>query len=513
MGCWARMGQTKQSRDRSLSSELVSDEYARLTQRAPWLKWRWLLLGVFLVGFLLTNPLLSDDFDYLMSTLISISSCAVLLKRLARPLSVTLPYWVILTVFMVGYYIKFYWLVLEPDFLRESGQMFTHAYSSADYLPAFSLATVAFASFCLAGWFFLGLSKSPSAQPDEVDRAVWQSVARFLTYVVPVLMAATFVIAYATGIFIMGLESVSLPFRLAGVIFYSRTSFIPALLLLLVFSGERGGVAAYSRLGIILLLLHGLSDVLLRSSRGQLMVMVLLLGFLFLLRDKRLKRLESVILLAGVLATFVLAPIITDYRNYRIEAPDTSINEALAGSLEGGYIEQGQFSELFTSGFRFVVLRVTGIEMLLTYSGLRVTPLSERAFDVINSSRGMAGYVTVDLLGIPSYANTSAAVSLAGWFYLVGGISLMILGVMGFVALVWFIWNGLQSLHLRILPVAQALALLWVYNFTSEGTLEAQVLPFVAMIASIFLCEWLVRRFEASRRFRMSITRQRLRVR
>jgi hypothetical protein len=467
------------------------------TVKVSWLKWRWLLLAPFILGYLFTYSILREGETYLVLTLVAIASCMILLTRLNRSIDVTLPFWTILAVFLIGYYVKYYLLVLYPDLFLETGQMTGSSYSSSALLPAFKLATIAFTCFCLSGWVFLGFARKRYLHDAvEADGAVYRSVARFLIWTVPFLMLLTYIIAYRTGIAIMGLASVSLPFRMAGVIFYIRTVLIPTLIIVLVLCGNKGEKSSYRRTGIFLLVLHGLSDVLLRSSRGQFIVLILALGFLFLLKGQGLKRSETAVLLAGFLLTIILAPFITEYRNYRIISQDKNIVSALIWSGQGGVGEKAGIGKTFASGLSFVLARLTGIDMLLRYTSLGVTPLGINAIDVIRSPRGIAGYVTIDLLGIPEQANTSSAVSLPGWFYLVGGTGFMAVGMIAFVAFVWAIWAHFRRLQLRILPAAQAIFLLWVYSIAVEGTLDTQGIMFIATLASIMLCEWLVRRFE-----------------
>jgi hypothetical protein len=465
-----------------------------------WLSWRWLLLGLFVLGYLATDSVLDGGTGYLVTTLAAIVSCAVLLTRLKRPLAITLPFWTILAVFLIGYYAKFYWVALDPDLLMGAGEVFALAYSPTALVRAFRLATIAFASFCLTAWVLLGFSSKQGA-PDriELDVVVYRSVSRFLVWIIPVLMISTFSVAYVTKIMIMGAESVYLPFRLAGFIFYGRTVFIPALILSLIYCSDKGGERVLSRIGIALLLLHGLSDALLRSSRGQLFMAILALGFLFLLSGKRLNRSALGVLAAGFLLVLALAPILTEYRYYRVLSPDATIAQALVGGLQGGFATHTSFRDLLASGFRFGLMRVTGMEMLLVYTGYGVVPLGSKLLDVMQSPRGVAGYVTVELLGIPEYVNNSAAVSSVGWFYLWGGAIGVAVGIFVFVVSVWVLWIGLRRLRLRILPVAQALVLVWLYSATSDGLLDAQVLPLVTTLASSVACEWLVRRFEHSR--------------
>jgi hypothetical protein len=233
----------------------------------------------------------------------------------------------------------------------------------------------------------------------------------------------------------------------------------------------------------------------LRSSRGQLTVMVLALGFLFLVRGQRLKRLESGFLILGLLLTILVAPLITEYRNYRILVQSRNISEALDWSMKGGFTERTSIKDTFISGLRFVLVRITGIEMLISYASLDVTPLGTDVLRVLKSPRGMAGYVTVDLLGVPIEANTSAAVSLPGWFYLIGGGWFMAVGIFLYSAFVWALWICMRKLRMRARPVAQALFLLWVYSVTVEGTLDQQVFSFITMMLSIVVCEWLIKNF------------------
>ena len=479
----------------SISTE--TDRRIHKKTRVTWLKWRWALLWLFIIGYLLTNSMLGGGSSYLAATMGAIASCAILLTRLSRPLNVTLPFWTILAVFLVGYYVKFYWIVLDPGLLRTPGQTIGSGYTTASLLSAFTLATIAFASFCLTGWVFLGLSnKQHSHYCVETYGAVYRSAARFLIWTVPILMLLTFIVSYRTGILIMGVDNVHLPFRLAGIISYSRSVFIPGLILVLVFCGDKGGVTFHKKMGIALLLLHGLSDALLRSSRGQFIMFVLALGFYFLLRGKALKRSESAILIGSVLLTPLLFLIITEYRAYRIFFPNASIIEALTSSIQSISSSNDGFVAIPIGGLRLVFMRVTGIEMLLAYTNQGVLPLGMGALDVISSPRGVTGYVTRDLLRVPEYANTAFAVSLPGWFYLVGGTVFMAIGIIGYVALIKGIWNSLKRFRLRTLPAAQALVLMWVYFVTVEGTLDDQWFSLITMVASVMLCEWLVRRFE-----------------
>lgn len=489
----------------SPQSIIREQAYSRQNKKPRPHGFRWLLVLLFVGGYVATvSRFQGFAEEYTVLTAFSIAACSLLLWRLKRPLQVTLPFWVILAVFVVGYYLKFYWIALSPEMLEGyPGVIAASAYSSATLLSAYTLTTIAFATFCSTSWLLLSISLRRSSNYEvETHNKAYQSVAKILLVIVPTLMLATFMIAYSTGIAVMGLKSVYLPFRLAGIISYGRLMFIPALLLMLIWCSQRAGSVAWRTRGVVLLFLHGISEVILRTSRGELAVLLLLLGFLLLTSSGRLKRSEMGVLFAVLSITAIFAPIFSEYRYYRIANPTESALVALDRSMRSSFKNGPGFVELFAQGASLAVLRVTGVEMLLAYTGLGVSPLGSSVLAVIASPRGVAGYVTQDILGYPSYAIHTSAVSLVGWFYLVGGEDkLVIVAMAGFCVAVWGLWRLLARLRLHSLPVAQALFLSWVYSLATEGLLDAQGVPFLIMAVSIIVCEWLIRfvgRSEAS---------------
>ena len=73
----------------------------------------------------------------------------------------------------------------------------------------------------------------------------------------------------------MGAETVTLSFRMGGWILYTRTTLIPGLILLLIWCSDNGRLKKYFILGIILFLIHGITESLLTSSRGFVLILIL----------------------------------------------------------------------------------------------------------------------------------------------------------------------------------------------------------------------------------------------
>jgi hypothetical protein len=108
--------------------------------------------------------------------------------------------------------------------------------------------------------------------------------------------------------------------------------------------------------------------------------------------------------------------------------------------------------------------------------------------------------VTVDLFGFSPNDITAEAPSLVGWFFLVGGHTLVVVGLAGFTVAAYALWRILIRMRLRSLPVVQAIFLAQLFTQATEGMLDILIsLPMLAWPASVAACEWLVRRAEARR--------------
>ena len=91
------------------STEILSD--TGQSQRSHRL--RWLLLAIFVVGYFLTRSFFPGyETELLALSLTSALLCALLLVRLQIFAISAWPVWILLIAFLLGYYIKFYWLVV-----------------------------------------------------------------------------------------------------------------------------------------------------------------------------------------------------------------------------------------------------------------------------------------------------------------------------------------------------------------------------------------------------------------
>jgi hypothetical protein len=468
---------------------------------------RWLLLLIFFVGYIATFSTFEGfALEYFGLTMVSFFACGLLLSRLNRPLHITLPFWTIFVVFMVAYFFKFYLIAVFPEVGEDIHPIFALAFlSSYGLISAYGITTTAFCAFCLTSWFLIDMSLSKWSKlinergaPGQIPTAINSKFISFVWAIIVVLILVTTGLMYLTGI-TMGVETPYFPFRLAGLVVYTRTVLITGLLLLIIWIGLVASRDRWVKIGVILLLFHGLGDMVMRSSKGGLAVLILPLASLFLTSGRRVRKAYILSLGVTLLLVILLYPIVSQYRFLRMGDPE-NIFFALSNSLEvvGGGLSSFWLNLIY--GCEGVLFRLTGIEFLVAYAYLGVQPLEQGAWSVLTSPLGMPGYVTFNILRQSPGNITSIAPSMVGWFYLVGGNVAVALGLIGFTLVTDFLWTMLRWIKLQSLRVAQALFLSLLFFVTIDGVLEGLISEKMLVYpATIVICEWLMRRIVRSR--------------
>ncbi len=461
----------------------------RKKSNIKWYKARWLLPLTFVGGYITTFSIFEPVvFEYLSLTIFSVLACSLLLSRLNPPLVNKLPVWIILGIFIVAYYLKFYLMIWEPDIMPINfSRRFYWIINSPDILiDTYAIMTYGFVSFCLTAVWLLVYVNIPRFQPSK-RKFNYGKIIPKLSILILLLGIGTISIMYITGIARKGVE-VHLPFRLAGWIVNVHRTLIPALLLLLIWSSDKTRWQRHSSFGVSLLFMYGLSDMLLRSSRGALLGMFIKLTMLFIVTGQMTKqrvRLFEVVLLITVL----LWPVISVYRGITAGRESLSIGASLAEAVS----TISSFSSIPLAGMlgeaaKSVFFRFTGVDILLTIVGSGVQPMGTSVFNP-----SVTKFVTVEIFGFPPDAPMGIGPSLLGWFYIVGGKCFVVVGMFCLVFLTWITWRTLSKARLRCQPIAQVLFLSWIISVFSGGALDSQFLPVMVMIGAVAVCEWIMR--------------------
>ncbi len=457
-----------------------------------WYKYGWLIPLIFIVGYVSTF-LLFDEFslDYFSLNVFSFLACCLLLTRLGPPLIKKLPIWIIFSYFLAFYFIKFYLLIIMPWDIPFTGAELLHQ-SEELAIDVFETTSYAFIVFCVTAWFLLYFSRNLTfnATPKNIK---YKPVVSFLKRTVPILMIMTGAVMYIFNIK-AGINEY-LPFRLAGWTVYIRAILIPALLLLLIYFGNEANQKKNVKLGIGLLFLHGISEVLLKTSKAGLLFPFLMLALLLIITRQMTKK-HMKLLVSIILITIILFPVIGIYRYTRASntAVSSSFGEALLLSTE-----ILSYSELMAIEVAGIIGRFVGVDFLTYIINAHFKPLYFEAF----FGDSTISDVMKEAMGVPLWAQYGIAPGLLGWFYLVGGSSFVSIGIAGLTILVWLIWRGIAKAKLYCTPIAQTLFLFLLITICSEGMLLSQVyLQILVIGGSVSVCEWMVRQYKIKKRLR-----------
>ena len=488
-------------------SLLFSAETGWRNLRTNGAKLRWGMLMLFVAGYAVTRPRFENVAgEYLVYHLLAIGACAVLFTQLKAFEQRYAAVWLGLIIIALVYFLRFYWIAIDPSPLEL--MLYTPAYKAVmqdDALfQAFKLSvmTLAVFSFSAAAMLFLLRQQGDPGGRAGVhrDAAPHWVMAKLTLLMLPPIMLALAYLAHRYHIGELGAAAGEpLPLRLKGVVFYARFILVPMMILFLIYLAERCGHAVVARLGILLLVAHGVSDMLIRNSRGSLLVSMLLLVFLVMAGGLRLHRNEKALVGVTIMLAFIIIPIMTEYRYHRtlrhLPAMDALYTAVVVTMSGGGW-------GLFKTGLMFALFRLPGVEVVAAILGLGAQPLGAQSIEVLGSGQGLAGYLTHDIYQMHTEWHTLAAPGFVGWLYLVAGAPAVALGAAAAAIFAVLGWKFLGRTYLECGPVAQAFLLWILFVALTEGTLDTMGYMVLAGIASIVVFEFglrLARRSVAQR--------------
>src|SRR5947199_248437 len=107
-------------------------------------------------------------------------------------------------------------------------------------LGAFATTTLGFTSFCLTASLLLASLDRNCRDAADADGGInHQKVFRTTLLILLVIVPATSYAMYAGHIAVMGSEATSLPFHLAGLVYYGRLATIPGLILVMLWCADQ----------------------------------------------------------------------------------------------------------------------------------------------------------------------------------------------------------------------------------------------------------------------------------
>lgn len=472
-------------------------------QRRRWvfkrISLRWFLLGIFFVPLLdSASPLPETDGAFIWLTFASLLACALLLTRLARPWRQTLWVWLVLFVFLVGYYWKTYW------FGRDFGQLmfFLSEWQQiglTDVAEGYRWITLAFGVFCLTTWFVLGGKRGSRSQHPQPEGRGRVSTKRMLgvLLIMAILSLALSGLRAALGLKIMGTEvlggrpTMELPLHLSTVIQRLQNDAIPAVLLLGVWVMERES-RRWWILAMSLLFMHYVVLSVVMASRGGLVLVALHALFLWLITKRLTRRRMHFIALLVIVTIVVFFPLMTIFREVRVmTTKGLSGSLKLAFDLFWGFDWRRNLSWLAQK----LVFRVSGADSVwYSLDDIGGFPI-QRVMHIRTES--IARYFTQTAVKVVNPRELRAP-GLVASSMLLGGVPGVMGMWVGFVLFADFLWKWLS--RFQTAPVVLTIGAYYVFAFAMGGMLSYR--DFVSLLITVLMCEWLYRNVLVLRRAR-----------
>jgi len=115
------------------------------------------VLFLFCLGYFLTaSSFVKNGLEYFFLTILTITSCCLLLLYIYKPITFGLPIWIMFSYFIIAYYLKFYWLIFNPNFASRGFYLLPRMIDSEEILiNTYRIVTYSFVVFCTIAWYFL----------------------------------------------------------------------------------------------------------------------------------------------------------------------------------------------------------------------------------------------------------------------------------------------------------------------------------------------------------------------
>jgi|ERR1035437_1172321 hypothetical protein len=437
----------------------------------------------FAVGYALTAArMMEHGAEYFLLLVVDLLAAEYLFSRLRRqPLVAALPMWFLLWIFLLGYAFKlFTGLILAGT--QSGSEVLPSSYlecflDTTAVIKALRSYTLGFLAFAAVACFVSKWGISSVERRGEGGTQYREGATQYYRDVVGAMflsgigvMVFTGYLMYSTGVGVMGMTAVALPYRLAGIVYYGRLVVVPGIFITLVVWSDIAGRKKLGVLAGLVLVIHGVSEAVLSTSKFTLIFMIVMITLVKLMLHGRLSMtLKYALCSLGIAYAFVY-PVVAQYRNYRMTVKsDLLLPWSLAlGDVTGKYT----VGEWLGVGTAAAFWRVPGIDIVTAI--IETDPVV--GVSVAGMPQGAIDYVSHDVFGQPEGGNSAMAPSLIGAMYLYGGDVLVVFGTAAFALAVALAWKLLGSRRLsgrlRSSVVLRVLFFLPVYTLAGEGMFD-----------------------------------------
>jgi len=418
----------------------------------------------------------------------------VLLWAMGKPLRNTLWVWIVLFVFVMGFYVKFFAFAYGMGTPVFDLLMYELAWADRTQLnDALVWSTIGFLTFALSASFMLRMRSIPQLAPPPPIYWIRQTTLYWIIGSTLIGVVVSLAAALVFGFGQMGLEHHELPLHLDAVFTRFRITLAPAIFVTALWATDHRETRRVWLFTLGALTLSAVLDAYVRGSRGSIVIAFLPLIFLWLLSGTYTAG-RRALTGAIVFLTVALFPLFTSVRNERIATGQGAEYDAQAATAQSSSAEGMALSLNQIGG------RVVGIDsMIEILRHMESPPGANQNLTTLNPSRmlwlasggQMVTYMTYDVVGIPVDVVEGRSPGFLGGLYLVGGPDGMVLMTMGYAIFLSFVWRR-TSQHAYATPLLAFLASV-ILSYTEEGVYGLEN-P-VSTVLAITIVVWLFRRF------------------
>lgn len=424
---------------------------------------RWLTPFLFLPGILCTILNLPGASQTLIIlSIISMILCFLLISQLSRPIEKTLWAWVILFVFIFGYYAKYFFMsasLISDDLGFFNIEM---SWLNQEILTqGLWWSCIGFWMYCVTASILLFLQKKKPYSSRKISFHQLKDSPRLQIFLISFYMLSL-IMPFGSiyfGFGQMGVEHNKLPFRLDAFITHFNMTLVPIVSLMLLWLTDDDKHRKYWWLVMVIFISLIVLNSITRTSRSGLLLATIPIFFLWLLTAKLTPKRKTFVLLM-VMTTFILYPFFSMLRMLRVQNMSLSV-------VDFNYL----FNDLYfmmKNAIYSILTRVSGMDGLIhnIYYGTP-TFIDLNRLSWLLDIETMGIYQTYEVVGIPYGVIEGRSPGLLGAFALVGGLPGIIVLVPVYTIIVWSIWNLMSNLKIR--PVALAFLGSALLMYTSEG--------------------------------------------
>lgn len=450
-----------------------------------------IILSLFIIPFILLLHQEGYDLVHMGMFFVFLLSLTFLLSYNTEILLKTLPVSIFFFYLTVSYYIKFHLFALFGKPAAEL-QMKTllpfYVSNPRVLLESYYMMLSSFSLFCITAFYLVKnqRGREPKALVHSKGLSAGERTHLYLIgYIGTVLYAIVAIISWKYRVTVMGQPMIVLPFRLAGLLFYYRWIAFSIIVTSMIYVCLRNNDKNKCLFFLGIFALYCLSETLIRATRGALFLSLFQILLVYYFAGKLDGRVRNY-LLVFVLLGFVLFQFITAYRF----AGGRELDIVALWDAQEQISSGDSVSDIFVSGLTGVFFRLSGIETLMIMVGKGVQPLGLKALTALNpfGELNIGAYCSYAIFDIPLNIGYQRGPGFLGFFYLVGGWPLAVIGPSIFLILIWKAWLRIFRLKFFLMPVAQSIMLSYALVAAMGGIFDYMAkYPLVVAIATFGL--------------------------